>query len=85
MCEGDCQAQLEIAHKWLSDEHQECAKWLVDDYMSRFCGARFDKLASGTPAISSSYARRGQPHRRGEDCARTVDIRSCPRELRDDW
>jgi hypothetical protein len=50
MCEGDCQAQLEIAHKWLSDEHQECAKWLVDDYMSRFCGARFDKLASGTPA-----------------------------------
>jgi hypothetical protein len=49
MCKDSCQVQLEIVRSWLLGEHRECARWLVGDYMSRFDGARFDTLASGTP------------------------------------
>lgn len=50
MCEDDCRAQLETVRSWLSDEHYDCATWLVSGYVSGFGGARFDKLASETPA-----------------------------------
>jgi hypothetical protein len=50
MCEDGCRSQLETVRSWLSYDHHECAKWLVGDYINRFRGAKFDLLASQTPA-----------------------------------
>ena len=48
MCKDSCQVQLNV-RSWLSDDHRECAKWLVGGYMGFGQtgidgGARFEEL-----------------------------------------
>jgi hypothetical protein len=47
VCEDRCSEQLDLVRSWLTLDHQECASWLLRDYMDRFRGGRFDKLANG--------------------------------------
>jgi hypothetical protein len=47
VCEDRCREQLDLVRSWLTLDHQECASWLLCDYMDQFGGARFDKLANG--------------------------------------
>lgn len=42
--------QIAKVQSWLSEEHLECAVWLVKDYYSGFRGRRFDTLAGRSPA-----------------------------------
>jgi hypothetical protein len=48
MCEADCEKQLLLVRAWLSEDHFDCAKWLVDNYQQRPGGAAFDRLARTT-------------------------------------
>ena len=48
MCEDRCRKQLDLVRSWLAPDHQECARWLLCDYVARFDGYRFDELAYGT-------------------------------------
>ena len=48
VCEDRCRGQLDLVRSWLAPDHQECARWLLDGYMTGFDGRRFDELANGT-------------------------------------
>jgi hypothetical protein len=47
MCQDRCRKQLDLVRSWLALDHQECASWLLRDYMDRPGGRSFDKLANG--------------------------------------
>lgn len=47
VCEERRRGKLDLVRSWLAPDHQECARWLLCDYMARPGGRRFDELANG--------------------------------------